>query len=150
MKPLIKIKNNLFIADNDIISYKTRVANIEDGKIHVHGKYSRTTTKHISHVACSLKINRIIWESEERFPVWCLLDFGVKIKPEGVLGVRASEIAFEAMREGKSYLQALCQVLESDPSPKDRKLIDQYLNNFVDGDTLRFARSLVKVSNRFF
>ena len=41
---------------NDIISYETHVATIDGDKIIEHGKYSKTTSKHISYVAELLKL----------------------------------------------------------------------------------------------
>ena len=47
----LKLRENLFRRGNDIISYDTVVAHIEDNKLIEHGRYSRTTSKHIGYVA---------------------------------------------------------------------------------------------------
>lgn len=49
--PTLKIRKNLFISGNYVISYDTKVAKIKDNKIYELGKYSRTTSKHIYHIA---------------------------------------------------------------------------------------------------
>lgn len=46
-----KIKNNLYLQGDKVISYETVVATIIDGKLIEHGKYSNTTSKHIRHIA---------------------------------------------------------------------------------------------------
>lgn len=48
---MTKIKNNLHIDGNKVISYTTHVATIQDDKLIVLGKWSNTTSRHISHVA---------------------------------------------------------------------------------------------------
>jgi hypothetical protein len=54
----LKIKDNLWIKGNTIVSYETEVATIKDDTILEHGKFTRTTTKHICAIASmfSLKI----------------------------------------------------------------------------------------------
>ena len=52
MIKLPKYKENLRIIDNtDVYSYSTRVAQIKDDKLWVHGWWSPTTSKHINYVA---------------------------------------------------------------------------------------------------
>jgi hypothetical protein len=50
----LKLRDNLFRRGNEIISYDTIVAHIEDDKLIEHGRYSRTTSKHIGHPAYSI------------------------------------------------------------------------------------------------
>jgi hypothetical protein len=49
----MKYKQNLRIDGNKVYSYNTHVATLksEDRVIVVHGYWSKTTTKHINHVA---------------------------------------------------------------------------------------------------
>lgn len=51
MTTLKKIKNNLYLQGDQVISYETVVATISEGKLIEHGKYSNTTSKHIKHIA---------------------------------------------------------------------------------------------------
>ena len=47
----LTIRKNLAIIDDRIISYSTEVGRLQNGHITVKGKYSRTTTKQINHLA---------------------------------------------------------------------------------------------------
>jgi uncharacterized membrane protein YjjP (DUF1212 family) len=51
--------NTLQRDGNDIISYRTRVATIIGDELHVHGKYSPTTSRHISYVANELNLTKV-------------------------------------------------------------------------------------------
>ena len=44
---------------DDIISYRTRVATIIGDQLHVHGKYTSTTTRHINYVADELNLTKV-------------------------------------------------------------------------------------------
>ena len=46
-----KLKNDLYLQGNKVISYETVVATIKDGYLIEKGKFSNTTSKHISYVA---------------------------------------------------------------------------------------------------
>ena len=54
MKTFDKYKQNLKQIDNDIWSYKTKVATIEDNKLKQLGYWSVTTQKHINYAAAEL------------------------------------------------------------------------------------------------
>jgi hypothetical protein len=54
MKTFDRYKQNLKQIDNDIWSYKTKVATIEDGKLKQLGYWSVTTQKHINYAAAEL------------------------------------------------------------------------------------------------
>ena len=47
----LKVKDNLFIIENKVISYETPVATIKEGQIVAHGKYSRSTGKQLAHLS---------------------------------------------------------------------------------------------------
>jgi len=51
MKLIYQLGENLFIKDNNVISYETHVATIKDNTLYEFGKFSRTTSKHIFKVA---------------------------------------------------------------------------------------------------
>lgn len=51
MSHTTKYFNSLRIEGNKVISYTTHVATIVEDELHVHGYWSRTTSKHINHVA---------------------------------------------------------------------------------------------------
>ena len=54
MKTFDKYKQNLKQIDNDIWSYSTKVATIEDNKLKQLGYWSVTTQKHINYAAAEL------------------------------------------------------------------------------------------------
>ena len=54
MKTFDKYKQNLKQIDNDIWSYSTKVATIEDGKLKQLGWWSVTTQRHINYAAAEL------------------------------------------------------------------------------------------------
>jgi len=56
MKTFNKYKQNLKQIDNDIWSYKTKVATIEDDKLKQLGYWSVTTQKHINYAAAELDL----------------------------------------------------------------------------------------------
>lgn len=47
----MKYKETLNVIENKVFSYKTHVATIEDKNLIQLGKWTRTTQKHINHVA---------------------------------------------------------------------------------------------------
>ncbi len=149
MKPVIYVAENLFLRDDVILSYDTEVAHIEDGAIHEHGRYSRTTTRQISKIASFLKIYKVIHSSEVKMTQWNRYDYGVRCKHDFTLSTRASAIALTAMSEGKTYLTALCLVLESKIQDRDRQIITNYLNTHVKSDALSVARSVARISTKF-
>jgi uncharacterized membrane protein YjjP (DUF1212 family) len=51
--------NTLQRDGNDIISYRTKVATIIGDQLHVHGKYTSTTTRHINYVADELNLTKV-------------------------------------------------------------------------------------------
>ena len=53
---MTKIKQNLAVDGNFIISYLTKVAEIHPDKIVELGKFSHTTSRHIQHVANLYKL----------------------------------------------------------------------------------------------
>ena len=65
--PTLKIRKNLFISGNFVISYETKVAKIKDNKIYELGKFSRTTSKHIFHVASLFKLDLVRNDKKQVF-----------------------------------------------------------------------------------
>lgn len=65
--PTLKIRKNLFISGNYVISYDTKVAKIKDNKLYELGKYSRTTSKHIYHIAWLFKLELVRNDKKQVF-----------------------------------------------------------------------------------
>ena len=59
MKRFNKHTNTLRRDGDDIISYRTRVATIIGDELHVHGKYSPTTSRHINYVSMELNLTQV-------------------------------------------------------------------------------------------
>lgn len=80
-----RIKQNLFLKGNKVISYTTHVATIKKNQLHELGKFSRTTTKqlqflcrilNLEYVPCSIKKNF----SKYEMGVQCHIKDAIKFK----------------------------------------------------------------------
>lgn len=122
---VLKLKNNLFRDGNDIISYETIVARIEGTDLIELGKFTATTTKHISYVARLYNLNLIKVDKDNR-PYFCEFEYGVKCTAPGALSKETSTVLCTLMRnQDLTYIQALAS-LDKVPG-RDQKLINQYL-----------------------
>jgi hypothetical protein len=72
-----KVGHNMFVDGNKFISFTTHVATIEGDKLIENGKYSATTSKHVSKYAKSMGLEVV--RSKER-PEFEMLWSGVVIK----------------------------------------------------------------------
>jgi hypothetical protein len=122
----LKLRENLFRRGNDIISYDTVVAHIEDDKLIEHGRYSRTTSKHIGHVARIFNLSVVHAKNKERG--FYKYETGeIKINIPGALSVKTSTSIATLMGTGSTFLQAVA-VIEKMPQ-KDLVIIDRYLKD---------------------
>lgn len=71
-----KIKDNLFIEGENVISYETVVAKIDGKNLVELGKFSKTTSKHIKTVAELYDLN--VLPSFDR-PKFEKLDYGTRL-----------------------------------------------------------------------
>ena len=71
------IGHNIFRDENKIYSYLTHVATIDGDKLIEHGKYSRTTSKHVKKVASMF--NLTIVENKTKIEDFDWLPMGIKI-----------------------------------------------------------------------
>lgn len=139
--PIIKVRENLFIQENAIISYSTHVATIEENRIVELGKFSRTTGKQISSIAGILKMSITGTKEKGRF---FQLEFGAKCKPYDCLSNKASQFAMEQMALGKSFLQAMCIILKEKIKEDDREIIHSYLQGNLGDSFLKVASAMQK------
>ena len=72
-----RIGHNIFRDENKIYSFLTHVATIDGDKLIEHGKYSRTTSKHVKKVASMF--NLTIVENKTKIEDFDLLPMGIKI-----------------------------------------------------------------------
>jgi hypothetical protein len=120
----LKLRENLFRRGNEIISYDTIVAHIEDDKLIEHGRYSRTTSKHIGHVARLFNLSVVHAKNKERgFYKYETGEISVNIP--GALSVKTSTTIATLMGTGSTFLQAVA-VIEKMPQ-KDLEIIDKHL-----------------------
>ena len=63
MKNLKNYKQNLRIENNNVISYNTTVAKIEDDMLIQLGWWSVTTQKHINYVAREMNLQIFVYEN---------------------------------------------------------------------------------------
>jgi len=120
----LKLRENLFRKGNNIISYDTVVAHIEDDKLIEHGKYTRTTSKHIQYVAHLFNLSLI--KADNREKGFYKYDMGeIKINIPGALSVKTSREIATHMAQGSTFLQAIVSI-EKIPQ-KDLTIIDSYL-----------------------
>jgi hypothetical protein len=127
----LKLRENLFRRGNEIISYDTVVAHIEDNKLIEHGRYSRTTSKHIHHVAMLFNLSVVHAKNKEKG--FYKYDTGeVKINIPGALSMKTSKEIATLMGQGSTFLQAVAAI-EKIPQ-KDLDIIDSYLKDLGISD----------------
>lgn len=120
----LKLRDNLFRKGNNIISYDTIVAHIEDDKLIEHGRYSRTTTKHIGHVARIFNLSVVHAKNKE--DGFYKYDQGeIQINIPGALSVKTSTAIATLMGTGSTFLQAIVEI-EKMPQ-KDLEIVDKHL-----------------------
>jgi len=141
MKNTFKLKDNLFIIGKDIISYETHVATIECNKIIEHGRYSRTTTKHITFVAdlLGLPVEHSKIKMKNKFDKF---ELGVRCFIENCISARASlQILNKVFKEGYEYKYALI-CLQKSISKKDWNLLDKVCLYQMDQDEYKGVKLL--------
>ena len=127
LKPTLKIAQNLFLVGDKVISYETHVATVEffakelgrRPRLVTNGKYSRTTSKHISRVRQMLDANLI--EGSNRPGFW-RFEFGANCQIPGSISPAGSAPVLEAMRLGNPVDVALAMAAPS-MSKRDLKIL---------------------------
>lgn len=122
----LKIKDNLWIKGNTIVSYETEVATIEDDTIFEHGKFTRTTTKHIHAIAHMFGLKIVMDPKKAGVRFW-KFEQGVRCDSptSKTLSQRISnEAAQHFISCGRDLIAALSVV--SSIGKKDLELIKSY------------------------
>jgi len=88
-KNIFKVRDNLYVEGNNVISYETIVAIIEGDTIRELGKFSRTTTKHISKVALLMN-KKVVPTTEKRKADFYKFEMGVRTAYDNCIGQKAS------------------------------------------------------------
>lgn len=106
----LKLRANLFRRGNEIISYNTVVAHIEGKQLIEHGKYSRTTGKHVAYVAQLFNL-RIVQSNVRKRDTFYKYDQGeANIKIPGALSERLSKEIAKEMADGSTFREALASI----------------------------------------
>lgn len=125
---LLRIQNNLHLEGDSIISYETGVARIHADGIEVFGKYSRTTSKHITKVATMLGLP--IKSQEKSYPYFRDLMYGVNVRFDNSTCPKSSAQILTHLRETQDMDSALVASLTDDEvSAKDKYLILDHLKS---------------------
>ena len=115
----LKLGNNLHICNNQVISYYTVVATITADQIMVHGKWSRTTTKHLNEVA---RVTRLSLVQEKRVCDTAWLPYGVNVKLTDSLSVKSSLLIASKLNHTFGMIGAIASNWDK-INKKDKNLI---------------------------
>jgi len=143
MKPTLKIRENLYLEDGRVIvSYDTVVAEIVNNEIVEYGRFSRTTTKHINHIACLLGVK--VQQSNLKNNNFFKYEPGVKVKADS-LSQKLSNLILQNKKEGRDFLLAILAVADT-ARGKDKEKIQQYINSLpADKKAVNIVKGLVKL-----
>lgn len=119
----LKLGNNLHICNNQVISYYTVVATIAADQIIVHGKWSRTTTKHLNEVA---RVTRSSLVQEKRVCDTDWLPYGVNVKLTDSLSVKSSLLIASKLNHTFGMIGAIASNWDK-INKKDKNLIYEEL-----------------------
>jgi len=134
-----KIKENLFLKGDKVISYDTHVATVKGNQLIEKGKYSRTTGKHIALVARLLGLE-LVGSKASMKNTFDKYEYGVKCTVgDNYISWKTTKKIFDCMRECKDYLVALA-ILKSDIPKKDWELLDD--TNKINPDIAKGASAL--------
>ena len=92
----LKIKNNLFLVGDRVISYNTEVARIKGDKIIANGTYSRTTGKHLSHLS-GIAGMEVIRNTKRK--VFYQFGYGVRCEVDGAVSDKGSQLILSRAKE---------------------------------------------------
>jgi hypothetical protein len=141
----LKIKDNLWIKGNKIISYETVVGKIENDRILEYGKYSRTTTKHIYAVSRIMGLPVVFKPTNQSF--W-KFEAGVKCSSPSprVFSKNASEAILKSMKEGEDLIMTFAAMKSI--GKKDMDLLKKYMeDNEIPFNVFELAKKFHKFKN---
>ena len=131
--PFVALSQNLYLRENVIVSYSTEVADILSGFIHTRGRYSRTTTKHISLASGLLNLGVTWTQSKSAFYQY---NIGVRLpKPNNLLKPSSSRKMVEFLKQGWTFPEACVLLMdEKRVSWDDRTIVSRYLDSMEYGE----------------
>jgi hypothetical protein len=122
-KNTYKVTDNLYVEGDSVISYETVVARIEGGTLVELGKFSRTTSKHISKVA-KLMGKKIIAADKKTKPDFYKFEMGVRTAYDNCISQKASLLILESIGKNIPYDVTLATLKGKIPK-KDWNLLDK-------------------------
>lgn len=127
----LRIRENLHIVGDTIISYETEVARIEGPNIvKLGGTWSRTTSKHITLVA-SLLSKPIIGSSRKK-EIYDKLHYGARVRWSPVVSFDGSLRIIEARARGAGWIGA-CAAAWPKLSKRDQELVmEEYQSSWSE------------------
>jgi hypothetical protein len=118
----LRIKDNLHIVGDSIISYNTEVAIIEKSSIiRLGGTWSQNTGRHITLIAGMLK--RPIIGNSKKKESYDKLPYGVKFRLDGAIGFAGSLKILQGRALGLSHMSS-CVYAWPELSKRDRGLVE--------------------------
>jgi hypothetical protein len=141
---IYKVKKNLHVDRNLIISYDTVVATIDGDKIVKLGSFSRTTGKHISQISSMLGIPVVMTVNKKK-TYFDKYDFGVDVKIDGAISPVSTSVIFEAIKKAtksKTPYYVVISSIYGEIRKKDWCLLDK---SSVTETTIRYS----KIMKRF-
>lgn len=127
-----KIKNNLHLTPKgEIISFETVVGQIENDKIVEFGKFSRTTSRHITYIRDLTKLP-VFQNFQKPISFW-KFDLGVKCKFDGdLVGPKSTNEILKRWKDlefTKPEFIVGIWILEIIKSKKDKKIFNNYFDS---------------------
>jgi hypothetical protein len=123
MNIILKIRENLHLVDNVIVSYETEVATISDKEIIVEGRFSRSTGKHVRLISALL--NKPIRFNSTRTKTFDKLHYGARCRYSDSLSIKGSISVVEKIKSGCDVIQA-CWLSWNQLNSKDKLIIKAY------------------------
>jgi hypothetical protein len=139
-KNTYKVTDNLYVEDNHVISYETVVGRIEGDTLVELGKFSRTTSKHITKVA-TLMNKRVIPADKKVKPDFYKFELGVRTSYDNSISQKASLLILQSLGEGTPYGVTIAMLKGKIPK-KDWELLDK---EGIDADLLKGGSLLSRV-----
>ena len=139
-KNTYKVTDNLYVEDNHVISYETVVARIEGDTLVELGKFSRTTSRHISKVA-ALMNKRVIAADRKVKPDFYKFELGAKTSYDNSISQKTSLLILQSLGEGTPYGVTIA-ILKGKIPKKDWELLDK---EDIDVDLLKGGSLLSRV-----
>ena len=150
MKIRLSVKRNLMVVlefdtrlqltVGSIISYSTNVATIKDKKILVNGKYSRTTSKHLSHIACLTHFPIQMMNKSNKMDWW--YEYGANISHPESLSPGTSHQLLESLRETESLVFMSVNLKPS--LKRDERMVNEILENADVMSLIDSTRAIIK------